>query len=309
MIWGLFLVIAGGALMWRTLRAEKRKNIETYLSEANTTLLVSSMESDKQAIDLKSLTEDSIAKSFKRVLSHTTNMLGKMAGLKITAYLVSVWFVAMFFNSNFLRAPMEWVGSIVLLVSIPVGYLWLSKREKKRFDGEFPDALNMLAGAVSAGESITHAIMFVGRSLDGCVGKEFKRMGERLQLGESPDSVFRKACNRFPYSEFQFFVITLRANLQRGGQLKEVISRLNRLMFESRAIEKKKYALTAEARTSAKIVAAIPFFFLFMLQFLSPENYQYVMFHPDGKPILYYVIISECVGLLIVWSLMRGVKS
>ena len=153
-----------------------------------------------------------------------------------------------------------------------------------------------------------HSIMFVGKTLEGSVGEEFKRMGERLQLGESPDSVFKKSCNRFPYRSFQFFVITLRANMQRGGQLKDVITRLNRLMFDARAIEKKKYALTSEARTSAKIVAAIPFFFLFILQYLSPENYDFVMNHPNGQPILYYMLISEAIGIGIIWSLMKGVR-
>ena len=176
------------------------------------------------------------------------------------------------------------------------------------FEESFPDALNMLTSAVSAGESIMHAIMFVGKSLDGEVGKEFKVMGDRLQLGESPDSVFRKSCRRFPYPSFQFFVITLRANMSRGGQLKDVMTRLNRLMFEARAIEKKKYALTSEARTSAKIVGAIPFFFLFMLQYLSPENYEFVMFNPAGRPILYYVLISEAIGMTIIWLLMKSVR-
>ncbi|MUL06124.1 pilus assembly protein TadB, partial [Aliivibrio fischeri] len=66
---------------------------------------------------------------------------------------------------------------------------------------------------------------------------------------------------------------------------------------------------TSEARASAKIVAAIPFIFLFMLQYLSPENYEFVMFNPAGRPILYYVLISESIGILIIWLLMRGVRS
>jgi tight adherence protein B len=66
--------------------------------------------------------------------------------------------------------------------------------------------------------------------------------------------------------------------------------------------------MTAEARMSVKIVAAIPFFFLFLLQYLSPENYEFVMFNSAGRPILYYVLISEAIGIGIVWFLMKGVK-
>jgi tight adherence protein B len=201
---------------------------------------------------------------------------------------------------------------VVIFISIIIGliwgYVWLQERETKQFNEHFPDALNMLSSAVSAGESITHAIAFVGKKLEGEVGKEFKVMGERLQLGESPDEVFKKSCVRFPYPAFQFFVITLRANMNRGGQLRDVISRLNRLMFDARAVERKKYALTSEARISAKIVCATPFFFLFILQYLSPENYEFVMFHAEGRPILYYVLISESIGMLIIWALLKGTK-
>jgi tight adherence protein B len=200
------------------------------------------------------------------------------------------------------------VSTILLILGLIVFYHWLQNRERKHFDEAFPDALNMLTSAVSAGESITHAIAYVGRNLNGDVGLEFKKMGQRLQLGEPVDDVFQKSCRRFPYPSFYFFIICLRANIQRGGQLKEIMSRLNRMMFNARGMDKKMLAMTAEARMSVKIVAAIPFIFLLMLQFISPENYEFVMFHPSGRPILYYVLVSEFIGVFIVWALMQKVK-
>jgi len=211
-------------------------------------------------------------------------------------------------NITFFRTHWFFVSPPIFIFSAVLGYLWLANRAKNNFESAFPDALNMLASAVSAGESIMYAIIFVGQSLDNDVGREFKLMGERLQLGETPDKVFQKSCMRYPYPTFLFFVITLRANMQRGGQLKEIISRLNRLIFDSNAMEKKKYAMTSEARSSAKIVGSIPFIFLFILQYLSPENFEFVMFNDAGKPILYYVLLSEFIGMSIIWSLMKGVK-
>jgi tight adherence protein B len=195
---------------------------------------------------------------------------------------------------------------IVEIAGITYAIFWLESRAERKFEESFPDALNMLASAVSSGESIMHAIGYVGENLEGRVGKEFMLMHERLRIGETPGEVFKKACERLPYPSFQFFVITLRANLSRGGQLKNVINKINRTMFDARAMEKKKYALTSEARTSAKIVGAIPFFFLFFMQYMSPENYDFVMFDDAGRPILYYMLISELIGMAIIWKLMRN---
>ncbi|KHD24765.1 pilus assembly protein TadB [Vibrio caribbeanicus] len=306
MIFWLALIL-GGVLFIIAFWPSKRKENE-YLEQLNRTLYVNSMDEDHKAVNLNSLTGETFRQKIQRRVRNIKMQLGAFALLKVLAYCLVVALVSFYANNTFIRVNPLYALVIGQIVGIFSGLTILESRQQKEFEMAFPDALNMLASAVSSGESLMHSIIFVGKSLEGSVGEEFKRMGERLQMGESPDTVFRKSCNRFPYRSFQFFVITLRANMQRGGQLKDVITRLNRLMFDARAIEKKKYALTSEARTSAKIVAAIPFFFLFMLQYLSPENYDFVMNHPKGQPILYYMLISEAIGISIVWGLMRGVR-
>jgi tight adherence protein B len=304
----LYLFVLGLGLVTLLLPLLKKKKHTDYLQESNRTVLVDSMVSDQRAVNLKSLSKRKYRQKMQETWSNLLSQLGEKAVPKIICYIIFLSFVGFQLNARFIRGNLLIVEIIVILSGFLMGASWLKKREKKRFEDSFPEALNMLTSAVSAGESIMHAIMFVGRSLNCEVGKEFKIMGERLQLGESPDEVFRKSCRKFPYDSFQFFIITLRANMSRGGQLKEVMSRLNRLMFTARSIEKKKKSMTAEARMSAKIVGAIPFIFLFGLQFLSPENYEFVMFDPNGRPILYYVLASEFIGLSIILLLLRGVR-
>lgn len=304
----LYLLILGLGLVTLLLPLLKKKKHTDYLQEANKTVFVDSMVSDQSAINLKSLSKRNFRQMVQQKWLNLIAQLGDKALPKLITYLAILIFAGFQINTRFVHGNLLTVEIVVVLAGLIFGSSWLKKREQKRFEESFPEALNMLTSAVAAGESIMHAIIFVGKSLDGDVGKEFKVMGERLQLGESSDEVFRKSCRRFPYSSFQFFIITLRANMSRGGQLKEVMSRLNRLMFTARATEKKKKAMTGEARMSAKIVGAIPFVFLFLLQFLSPENYNFVMFEPGGRPILYYVLISEFIGISIILLLMKGVK-
>ena len=187
-------------------------------------------------------------------------------------------------------------------------YLKLKQLQEQSFKQNFPDALTILGGAMSAGQSIVHAFEYVGNQLDNEVGMEFKTMSERLLIGEDADDVLERSSNRFPYLEYFFFISTIRINLSRGGQLKEVINKINRIMFESRAIEKKKNALTSEARSSAKIVACLPVIFIIILKFTSPENYDFVMFQDGGKPIFYYVLISESIGFFIIWLILKTVE-
>ncbi|WED22301.1 type II secretion system F family protein [Vibrio sp. JC009] len=305
MYW-LFLAI-GIAFLLFSLKKPKNAKKE-YLQAVNQTQFVDNM-SDQQAIDMASLSDRNWKQALMEFWNVTRIRLGKAAELKLFLFTTFMALSGNYINEEFLwfSTPLV-ISAAVLSGWIPL-HLWLKKRERIQFEEGFPDALNMLTGAVSSGEGIAQAIAFVGEKLPGDVGQEFRVMGERLQLGETPDEVFRKSCRRFPYPSFQFFVITLRANMSRGGQLKDVLSRLNRLMFLSRAAERKKYALTSEARISSKIVCAMPFIFLFMLQYLNPDNFDFVMFDERGRPILYYVIISEAIGMTIIWALMKGVKT
>ncbi len=302
----IVLVIVGAALiLWSILSPKKAHD---YLEEYNKTVRIYSLSGDDQAVDFATLSDRSLWQTILDKKDNVAKQIGSYAFIKVVIFSILLFFLGLEVNQRFFRGNFIYVEIALFLVSYITAYLWLQKREETRFEEAFPDALNILASAVSSGESIMHAIIYVGKVLDGDVGKEFKVMGDRLQLGESPDDVFRKSCKRFPYASFHFFVITLRANMHRGGQLKDVITRLNRVMFDARAIDKKKFALTAEARVSAKIVAAIPFIFIIMLQYISPDNYDFVMFHPDGRPVLYYVLVSETIGIGIVWGLLRGVR-
>jgi tight adherence protein B len=302
------LLMSFGVLLLIVQALRGRKSAKhKYLNETIKARRVSSMASNNdQAVDLMALTDKTRWQLYKDRFSNVGKQLGNFAIIKVILAIVALAVLGNFINQSFLRVSPVIAIIIVEVLGLIYGLIWLQKREETRFEESFPDALNMLASDVSAGESIMHAIGYVGTHLEGDVGKEFNIMFERLRIGETPDEVFRKACDRFPYPSFQFFVITLRANISRGGQLKDVINRINRVMFDARAMEKKKFALTSEARMSAKIVGAIPFIFLILMQYMSPENYEYVMFNEAGRPILYYMLISEFIGMAIIWKLMRG---
>ena len=261
-----------------------------------------------QAVDIQTLLGRTRTEQILNKWANLKIQVGKLPEIKIFLFISLLLVLANFFNENFIGLNIYVISLIFVVAGCFMAYSWMQKQERNKFEDAFPVALNMLASAISSGESITHAIMYVGQTLDGPVADEFKLMAQRLQMGEPPESVFTKSCNRFPYPSFLFFVITLRANMERGGQLKDIIQRLNRLMFNNKAMEKKKLSMTSEARMSAKIVAAIPFIFLFSLKYISPDNFEYVMNDPSGRMILYYMLISEFIGIAIIWGLMKSVR-
>ncbi|HHE0456026.1 TPA: type II secretion system F family protein [Vibrio parahaemolyticus] len=283
---------------------KRQKEITSIIEQSNTFEGVTGsravIDSESFDVSYKKKVKDKF-KQLKKLLSPNAGLklIGFFAASSIAVYCVNDWFF-MFEYWKVLLA----LEPILFVMFI----LKLSGIQAQRFKDNFPDALNILSGALSSGQSIVHAFEYVGTQLDNEVGEEFKKMSERLLIGEDPDDVLARSAASFPYVEYFFFAATIRINLSRGGQLKDVINRINRIMFEARAIEKKKNALTSEARASAKIIAALPVIFIMILKVTSPENYNFVMFDEGGKPIFYYVLVSEAIGFFFIYMILRGVR-
>ena len=261
------------------------------------------------AINVKSLVGKQVWHRLRESISPTLMVLGPRSTLYIALYIMGSLVVSWYVVINLLSMTKAWCVPVLALVFTFFGYRFLVTKRRRDFENTFPDALNILMSAVTAGDSLMQAISYVGEVMHNPIGREFKLMGDRLKLGESPEVVLKRSCKNYPYSEFLFFTVTLRANIARGGQLKGVLARLIRVLVDARTLEKKKMAMTSEARISAKIVAAIPMIFMIILSQINPSNVDFVLHDPEGRVVLFYVLGSELIGLFIVWLLVRGVRA
>ena len=261
------------------------------------------------AINVKSLVGKQVWHRLRESISPTLMVLGPRSTLYIALYIMGSLVVSWYVVINLLSMTKAWCVPVLALVFTFFGYRFLVTKRRRDFENTFPDALNILMSAVTAGDSLMQAISYVGEVMHNPIGREFKLMGDRLKLGESPEVVLKRSCKNYPYSEFLFFTVTLRANIARGGQLKGVLARLIRVLVDARTLEKKKMAMTSEARISAKIVAAIPLIFMIILSQINPSNVDFVLHDPEGRVVLFYVLGSELIGLFIVWLLVRGVRA
>ncbi|HDR1588644.1 TPA: type II secretion system F family protein, partial [Pasteurella multocida] len=182
----------------------------------------------------------------------------------------------------------------VLYVRIPRGFFYLGfiigfivfvwklgqYRNRKMFDAMFPEVIQILNAAATGGAGLLQALERCGKDLAGQLGEEFKNIHKRLAIGEEPMSVFEDSYSRYPYKEFYFFITIIRTNLSKGGQIREVITRLGRVIADSKKMEQKKKAMTSEARMSAFIVAMFPIGFFLFMQFSMPENFDFLINNP-----------------------------
>ncbi len=209
-------------------------------------------------------------------------------------------------NKMYIGFPAHWIAIAVIPIAFMTCYAILNKRKRKQFNIDFSEALTTLSGAISSGRTFLQAMSDYATLSDNALSREFGIIGRRLNMGEDAEQVFYDSWKRFPYREYYFFIVAILLNIQGGGRLKEVLIKLQKAISTGIAMEKKMLAMTSEMRMAAKITGAIPFVFLILLKFISPENFEFVLFNESGKVILYYLLGSELIGMLIIKFLMRG---
>ncbi|EAA4084669.1 secretion system protein [Salmonella enterica subsp. salamae] len=291
----LYILISGVVIFFLVLYQERKINRHQN-RKLSGTYLTFYLDSIKQRLN-----EDTDI--LKRYLLGTRPWSVKKAKNSFIA--IIILFIFLLVNQNWLKYDILIFLGMTLLVEIVILLNMARSRMKKEFESGFMEVLSTLTASVMAGSSIHQALHRCGETIEGPVGEEFSRINRRLNVGEDPEYVLLDAWRRFRYDEFYYFIMIILMSIQRGGQLKILIGRLSRVLMDNKAMENKKKAMTSEARSSSKIVAAIPLLFFMGMKYLNPENYDFIINERLGNYVLYYVICSEVLGLFIIWILIK----
>src|SRR5207245_3442639 len=89
-----------------------------------------------------------------------------------------------FITSIFIRLPFAAFGGALLGLFLPIGYLKHKKsRRLRRFEEQFPEALDLLSRAIRAGHAFQTAMGMVADELEDPVGPEFKKTFDQQNFG------------------------------------------------------------------------------------------------------------------------------
>jgi len=192
---------------------------------------------------------------------------------------------------------------LILAAYITVAYMvytWLAKRQHQQFEQDFPVAISTISRAVSAGVTVSVAMEHVAQQMDGAVSDIFQEINDLLAIGVSLEDALNHATLQLREPSFKFFAVTLLLNQSSGGQLSQVLHQLMANLHDRKAFRKKAQAMTAEPRTSGKIIAMLPVCFLVLFYFMSPQIFDYLLYDPSGQKVSVYVVCSISFGLLLI---------
>ena len=172
------------------------------------------------------------------------------------------------------RTPVLMAGLVGLLLSLGLPYLVVGLTIKKRvaaFNSRFPDAIDLLVRGLKSGLPVTETFQVVSHELPGPVGEEFRGIVERIRIGNTMEAALQETAEMLGTPEFQFFCITIQIQRETGGNLAETLANLSDVLRKRAQMKLKIRAMSSEAKASAYIVGALPFFVFGVVWTVNPS--------------------------------------
>ena len=134
----------------------------------------------------------------------------------------------------------------------------MNRRNAKLLE-QFPDALGTIVRCVRVGIPMGEALRTVARDAPEPTKTEFDILADKVSIGIPLDVALRELSLRIKLTEYQFFATALTLQARSGGGITQTLETLADVIRKRVGLKARGYALTAEARTSAMILAVLPF--------------------------------------------------
>ena len=200
---------------------------------------------------------------------------------------------------------MDWYAavpltSLSLLLVVWFGYQQLQQKAMDHFRDELPDVIDGLLRALRVGAPMLDVFREISIQHQGVTSRLFDRMHDELRVGQNLAEVLKLASQRMPVTEFRFLTIVLSLQQETGGRLTTVLERLGQTLRARADLNASIQSITAESRSSAKVLAALPVLVCLVLFSTGREHFDFLMASNSGQMVMAYVVASVLFGLLVI---------
>jgi tight adherence protein B len=212
------------------------------------------------------------------------------------ASLSALIFSILQFRSSFIAGLsfIAFVLTVALLTHIG------KSRERKAFEMAFPEAVEMLTRSVKTGVPLDEAFLSLAERFEGELSRRFDIFQSELALGKPFRDAGVTFCDGLNMPDVEFFFAVLSLNRESGSELTPTLEAMSYTLRERQKIRRRAVVLTSEIRSSAKVMAALPFFVAAIMFFLNPGMTDFYLHDLTGQVILGCCVLSILFGLMII---------
>ena len=179
------------------------------------------------------------------------------------------------------------------------------KRRMKRFEEQFPDALDLLSRAIRAGHAFATAMGMVASEGPDPVGPEFRKTYDEQNFGLPMKEALNNLAARVPLLDVRFFVTAVLIQRDTGGNLSEILDNLAHVVRERFKIRRQVRVHTAHGRFTGYVLLALPVALAVALSFISPEHMKLLFRERMGHIMLGGAAVMQLIGIVWIRQVIR----
>ena len=188
----------------------------------------------------------------------------------------------------------------------PFAFLLHKRTQRlKRFEEQFPEALDLLSRAIRAGHALQTALGMAAEELPDPVGQEFKKTFDQQNFGLPLREALNEMAARIGIMDVRFFVTAVLIQRETGGNLSEILENLAHVVRERFKILRQVRVHTAHGRFTGYVLMALPAALAIALSFINPEHMQLLFRERMGQTMLMGSIVMQVVGFIWIRQVIK----
>lgn len=188
------------------------------------------------------------------------------------------------------------------------GRLWLGGRAAKRrhsMEGALPAFLQAVANGLRAGHALSNSLEMAAGQETSALGREVQHAVSQMRLGLPLEGVLESLAEDLGLTELSLAVTAIQVQRQVGGNLAEVLDRIQGTLRERLRIAGEVRALTAQGRMSGWIVSLLPVAIAILTSLIDPGFLHPLFATTVGHLMLGAAVVLEGVGALVIRQLVQ----
>lgn len=200
-----------------------------------------------------------------------------------------------------LGAPFAVVGYFA-----PAGWMrYRAAQRMKRLDDQLVDGFILMANGLKSSLTLLQAIELAATELPRPAVDEFGVLLKEIRLGTGIDEALLAMAGRLPLPDLEIAVHSILTLRQSGGNLSETFMTVANTIVDRKKVEGKIQALTAQGLYQGYAVAAMPFAFAAILNFMDPGFMEPLFTTALGWLICAVIVLLDAAGF---WMVLKIVK-
>ena len=211
-----------------------------------------------------------------------------------------------FVASLFIHQPLALPIFTILGGVAPYAFLVHRRSSRlKRFEEQFPEALDLLSRGIRAGHAFQTAMGMVADELPEPVGPEFKKTFDQQNFGLPLRDALNELADRIAILDVRFFVTAVLIQRDTGGNLAEILDNLAHVVRERFKIRRQIRVHTAHGRFTGYVLLALPGFLAVALMFINPEHMGLLFSERMGHMMIMGAIVLQTIGFFWIRKVIK----